>query len=71
MAQRCGYPQGDRFSLVMRNHRSFSTALGGSMLGAGSAHRSPIKEASCYQIRDSSSKGVIFTNEFRSEGELA
>ncbi|MFY9399480.1 MAG: AMP-binding protein [Desulfomonilia bacterium] len=67
-----GIRKGDRFSLVMRNHPEFLYCLGAaSMLGAVAVPIDPRSKGSklSYQIRDSSSKGVIFTNEFRSEVE--
>ena len=67
-----GIGKGDRFSLIMRNHPEFLYCLGAaSVLGAVVVPIDPRSKGSklSYQIRDSSSKGIIFTDEFRPEVE--
>ncbi|HQG33056.1 MAG TPA: class I adenylate-forming enzyme family protein, partial [Deltaproteobacteria bacterium] len=67
-----GIGKGDSFSLVMRNHPEFLYCLGAaSILGAIVVPIDPRSKGSklSYQIKDSSSKGVIFTDEFRPEVE--
>jgi acyl-CoA synthetase (AMP-forming)/AMP-acid ligase II len=65
-----GIGKGDAFSLVMRNHPEFLYCLGAaSILGAIVVPIDPRSKGSklSYQIKDSSSKGVVFTGEFRDE----
>ncbi len=65
-----GIRRGDRFSLVMRNHPEFLyTLLAASLTGAVVVPIDPRSKGSklTYQIRDSGSKGIIFTNEFTPE----
>ena len=65
-----GIGKGDRFSLVMRNHPEFVyTLLAASMIGAVVVPIDPRSKGSklTYQIRDSQSKGIIFTSEFIDE----
>jgi len=67
-----GIGKGDRFSLVMRNHPEFLYTLGAaSLIGAVVVPIDPRSKGSklSYQIADSSSKGIIFTNEFLAEVE--
>jgi acyl-CoA synthetase (AMP-forming)/AMP-acid ligase II len=67
-----GIGKGDAFSLVMRNHPEFLYCLGAaSILGAIVVPIDPRSKGSklSYQIKDSSSKGVIFTSEFKGEVE--
>ncbi len=67
-----GIGKGDSFSLVMRNHPEFLYCIGAaSILGAVVVPIDPRSKGSklSYQIKDSSSKGVIFANEFRPEVE--
>ena len=70
--QRAGIGKGDRFSLVMRNHPEFLyTLLAASIIGAVVVPIDPRSKGSklSYQIRDSNSKGIIFTNEFSPDVE--
>jgi crotonobetaine/carnitine-CoA ligase len=65
-----GIGKGDRFSLVMRNHPEFMYAMvAASMTGSVVIPIDPRSKGSklSYQIKDSSSKGVIFSAEFASE----
>lgn len=67
-----GIGKGDSFSLVMRNHPEFLYCLGAaSILGAIVIPIDPRSKGSklSYQIKDSSSKGIVFTDEFRPEVE--
>lgn len=67
-----GIGRGDTFSLVMRNHPEFLYCMGAaSMLGAVVVPIDPRSKGGklSYQIKDSSSKGVIFTSEFTEEVE--
>ncbi len=67
-----GIGKGDRFSLVMRNHPEFLYALcAASVIGAIVVPIDPRSKGSklSYQIADSKSKGVLFTNEFMPEVE--
>ena len=67
-----GIGKGDRISLVMRNHPEFLYALGAaSLIGAVAVPIDPRSKGSklSYQISDSASKGIIFTNEFLGEVE--
>jgi crotonobetaine/carnitine-CoA ligase len=64
--------KGDRFSLVMRNHPEFLYAMFAASVTGGVVV--PIDPRSkggklSYQIKDSGSKGIIFTNEFTAEVE--
>jgi crotonobetaine/carnitine-CoA ligase len=70
--QSAGIGKGDNFSLVMRNHPEFIyTSIAASMIGAVVVPIDPRSKGSklSYQIRDSKSKGIIFTNEFAPEVE--
>lgn len=70
--QLSGIGKGDRFSLVMRNHPEFLyTMLAASIIGAVVVPIDPRSKGSklSYQIRDSNSKGIIFTNEFTPDVE--
>jgi crotonobetaine/carnitine-CoA ligase len=70
--QSAGIGKGDRFSLVMRNHPEFLyTMLAASIIGAVVVPIDPRSKGSklSYQIKDSNSKGIIFTNEFSPEVE--
>jgi acyl-CoA synthetase (AMP-forming)/AMP-acid ligase II len=72
--QAAGIGKGDRFSLVMRNHPEFIyTLLGASITGAVVVPIDPRSKGSklSYQIRDSNSKGIIYTSEFGDEVEKA
>ena len=67
-----GIGKGDRFSLVMRNHPEFLyTLLAASLIGAVVVPIDPRSKGSklSYQIKDSNSKGIIFTNEFTPDVE--
>ena len=67
-----GIGKGDRFSLVMRNHPEFIyTLLAASLTGSVVVPIDPRSKGSklSYQIRDSNSKGIIFTNEFTPDVE--
>jgi len=69
-----GIGRGDRFSVVMRNHPEFLYILfAASMTGSVMVPIDPRSRGSklTYQIKDSGSKGVIFTNEFASEVQAA
>ena len=69
-----GIGKGDRFSLIMRNHPEFVYSMfAASLTGAVIVPIDPRSKGSKlhYQIRDSNSKGIIFTNEFVSEVEQA
>ena len=69
-----GIGKGDRFSLVMRNHPEFLyTLLAASLTGSVVVPIDPRSKGSklSYQIRDSDSKGIIFTNEFTPDVEQA
>ena len=69
-----GIGKGDRFSLVMRNHPEFLyTLLAASLIGSVVVPIDPRSKGSklSYQIRDSNSKGIIFTNEFTPDVEQA
>ncbi|HQG30576.1 MAG TPA: AMP-binding protein [Deltaproteobacteria bacterium] len=62
-----GIGRGDRFSLVMRNHPEFIyTLVAASLTGSVVVPIDPRSKGSklTYQVRDSNSKGIIFTNEF-------
>jgi crotonobetaine/carnitine-CoA ligase len=70
--QQAGIGKGDRFSLVMRNHPEFLYGLmAAALTGAVVVPIDPRSKGSklSYQIRDSYSKGIIFTNEFTGEVE--
>ena len=70
--QAAGIGKGDRFSLVMRNHPEFIyTMLAASMTGSVVVPIDPRSKGNklSYQIRDSNSKGIIFTTEFMNEVE--
>ena len=70
--QNNGIGKGDRFSLVMRNHPEFLyTMLAASIIGAVVVPIDPRSKGSklSYQIKDSNSKGIIFTNEFTPDVE--
>jgi crotonobetaine/carnitine-CoA ligase len=70
--QLSGIGKGDRFSLVMRNHPEFLyTLLAASITGAVVVPIDPRSKGSklSYQIKDSNSKGIIFTNEFTPDVE--
>jgi crotonobetaine/carnitine-CoA ligase len=72
--QASGIGKGDRFSLVMRNHPEFLyTMLAASITGAVVVPIDPRSKGSklSYQIRDSNSKGIIFTNEFADDVEMS
>ena len=69
-----GIGKGDRFSLVMRNHPEFLyTLLAASLTGSVVVPIDPRSKGSklSYQIKDSNSKGIIFTNEFTPDVEQA
>jgi acyl-CoA synthetase (AMP-forming)/AMP-acid ligase II len=71
-----GIGRGDRFSVVMRNHPEFLYVLfAASLTGAVMVPIDPRSKGSklTYQIKDSGSKGIVFTNEFAPEvkGPLA
>jgi acyl-coenzyme A synthetase/AMP-(fatty) acid ligase len=70
--QSAGIGKGDRFSLVMRNHPEFLyTLLAASIIGAVVVPIDPRSKGSklSYQIKDSNSKGIIFTSEFTPDVE--
>jgi crotonobetaine/carnitine-CoA ligase len=70
--QAAGIGKGDRFSLVMRNHPEFIyTMLAASMTGSVVVPIDPRSKGNklTYQIKDSNSKGIIFTKEFTPEVE--
>ncbi len=70
--QGAGIGKGDRFSLVMRNHPEFVyTLLAASITGAVVVPIDPRSKGSklSYQIRDSNSKGIIYTSEFSDDVE--
>jgi len=70
--QAAGIGKGDRFSLVMRNHPEFIyTMMAASMTGSVVVPIDPRSKGNklSYQIRDSNSKGIIFTTEFMNEVE--
>lgn len=67
-----GIGRGDRFSLVMRNHPEFIyTLLAASITGSVVVPIDPRSKGSklSYQIKDSNSKGIIYTTEFGNEVE--
>ncbi len=62
--------RGDRFCLIMQNHPEFIYALlAASLTGAVAVPIDPRSKGSklSYQIKDSNSKGIIFTNQLTSE----
>ncbi|MDX9763107.1 MAG: class I adenylate-forming enzyme family protein, partial [Desulfomonilia bacterium] len=68
--KKAGIGRGDRFGLVMRNHPEFIyTLAAASQIGAVVVPIDPRSKGSklTYQIKDSNSKGIIFTNEFTPE----
>ncbi len=70
--QAAGIGKGDRFSLVMRNHPEFVyTLLAASMTGAVVVPIDPRSKGNklTYQIKDSNSRGIIYTSEFNGEVE--
>jgi len=72
MLSHAGIGKGDAFSLIMRNHPEFLYVLGAaSLLGAIVVPIDPRSKGSklSYQIHDSGSKGILFTNEFILEVE--
>ena len=72
--QKAGICKGDHFSLVMRNHPEFVyTLLAASIIGAVIVPIDPRSKGSklSYQIKDSNSKGIIFTAEFATDVEAA
>ena len=69
-----GINKGDRFSLVMRNHPEFIyTMLAASMTGAVIVPIDPRSKGNklSYQIKDSNSKGIIYTSEFSEDVDKA
>ncbi|MCD6569843.1 MAG: AMP-binding protein [Deltaproteobacteria bacterium] len=67
-----GIGKGDKFSLVMRNHPEFLySMLAASFTGAVVVPIDPRAKGGklSYQLKDSDSKGVIFSNEFMEEME--
>jgi len=67
-----GIGKGDRFSLVMRNHPEFLyTMLAASITGSVVVPIDPRSKGSklSYQIKDSNSKGIIYTSEFSEDVE--
>ncbi|HPR04672.1 MAG TPA: AMP-binding protein [Deltaproteobacteria bacterium] len=67
-----GIGKGDRFSLVMRNHPEFIyTLLAASLAGAVVVPIDPRSKGNklSYQIKDSNSKGIIYTSEFSDDVE--
>ncbi|RJQ78694.1 MAG: ATP-dependent acyl-CoA ligase [Desulfobacteraceae bacterium] len=69
-----GIGRGDRFSVVMKNHPELLYALGAaSQIGAVMVPIDPRSKGNklTYQMKDSNSKGIIFTNEFTSEVEAS
>jgi len=67
-----GIGKGDRFSLVMRNHPEFLyTMLAASITGTVVVPIDPRSKGGklSYQIRDSKSKGIIYTSEFAEDVE--
>lgn len=67
-----GIGKGDRFSLVMRNHPEFLyTLVAASLTGSVVVPIDPRSKGSklTYQIKDSNSRGIIYTNEFHTEVE--
>jgi crotonobetaine/carnitine-CoA ligase len=70
--KKAGIGKGDRFSLVMRNHPEFLyTMLAASITGAVVVPIDPRSKGSklSYQIKDSNSKGIIYTSEFGDDVE--
>lgn len=70
--KRANIGKGDRFSLVMQNHPEFVYALfAASITGAIAVPIDPRSKGSklSYQLKDSNSKGIIFTNQFTPEVE--
>ena len=68
--KKAGIGKGDRFSLVMKNHPEFLYAMmAASLTGSVVVPIDPRSKGSklSYQIRDSGTKGVIFTNEYARE----
>lgn len=68
--ERVGIGKGDRFSIVMKNHPEFLYAMmAASMTGAVVVPIDPRSKGSklSYQIKDSGTKGIIFTNEYSGE----
>lgn len=62
--QKAGIGKGDRFSQVMRNHPEFLyTLFAASIIGAVAVPIDPRSKGNklSYQIKDSNSKGIIFT----------
>ncbi|HOD72438.1 MAG TPA: AMP-binding protein [Deltaproteobacteria bacterium] len=71
---KAGIGRGDRFSLVMRNHPEFLyTMIAASMTGAVVVPIDPRSKGSklSYQIKDSNSRGIIFTSEFAPDVQAA
>ncbi|HOS96275.1 MAG TPA: AMP-binding protein [Deltaproteobacteria bacterium] len=69
-----GIGRGDRFSLVMRNHPEFLYSLmAAALIGAVAVPIDPRSKGGklSYQIADSRSKGILFTNEFAPGVEAA
>ena len=68
--KRAGIGKGDRFSLVMKNHPEFLFSMvAASLTGAVVVPIDPRSKGSklTYQIKDSGTKGIIFSNEYAGE----
>ncbi len=68
--KQAGIGSGDRFSVIMKNHPEFVYALmAASLIGAVVVPIDPRSKGNklSYQIKDSNSKGIIFTNEYADE----
>lgn len=67
-----GIGKGDRFSVVMKNHPEFVYCMmAASLTGAVIVPIDPRSKGNklTYQVRDSNSKGIIFSNEYAQEVE--
>ena len=65
-----GIGRGDRFSVVMKNHPEFVYCMmAASLIGAVIVPIDPRSKGNklTYQVRDSNSKGIIFSNEYARE----
>ena len=68
--KQAGIGNGDRFSVIMKNHPEMIYAMvAASLTGAVIVPIDPRSKGNklSYQIRDSNSKGIIFTNEYAGE----
>ena len=70
--KQAGLGKGDRFSVIMKNHPEFVYCMtAASLIGAVIVPIDPRSKGSklTYQIRDSNSRGIIFSNEYIQEVE--